>query len=124
MSVIQTADRLWRTRLIRSAVPEADRYPRDLCNQHCKTHVYIKEGRIYDQATGELHDCVMTRMAKMFEGYYNMISINRIAKATALELPEIIRRQDDYNKRWSIAFDKWKETGIVPKTKEVAQYII
>jgi hypothetical protein len=110
--------------MIRGAVTEADRYPRDLCNQHCKTHIYIKEGRIYDQATGELHDCVMTRIAKMFEGHYNMIPIDRIVKATALELPEIMEIQESYNKRWALAFDKWKETGIVPKTKEVAQYII
>lgn len=124
MMTFQNVQQMYRSRVLRGAVEEAKINPRMLCNQHCKTHLYLKHGIPYDQLTGERHDCIMTRIALMFEGHYDMIRIGNVKNATMQNLPNIIAFQERYNKRWEMAFQNWKRTGIVPLTKEVDEYII
>lgn len=119
---MQTASQLYKGRLLKGAVPEAAQYPRALCNQHCKTHLYFKNGVPYDQATGKQHDCIMTRIAKMFIGHYRMIKIARIVDSPMIDLPQVIASAEEFCRKWSLAFDKWKATGIVPTSEEVEGY--
>src|SRR5262245_6185841 len=121
---IQNAEEMYRSRVLKGAVEEAKISPRMLCNQHCKTHLYIKHGIPHEQLTGERHDCIMTRIALMFEGHYNMIPISNIKRNTIETLSIVIQSQEQRNKRWEMAFQKWKSTGVVPTTKEVDEYII
>ena len=120
---MQTAQELYRrTRLITGAVPEASQYPRDLCNQHCKTHIFLKDGIPYDQSDGERHDCIMTRIAKMFLAHYNMIRIKQIRDADLATINDVLMHQEEWNRKWARAFDDWKMTGKVPTSKEVDEY--
>jgi hypothetical protein len=119
---MQTAAQLYRTRVLKGAVPEAHHYPRMLCNQHCKTHIFLKDGIPYDQTTGLKHDCIMTRIAKMFYAHYNMIPIPRVKEAHLSTLQFVLDHQEEYNRKWNIAFDKWKKTGKVPMSYEVDNY--
>lgn len=119
---MQTTEQLHRSRLLKTAVIEAAQYPRALCNQHCKTHLYFKDGIPYEQLTGSKHDCIMTRIAKMFIGYYNMIRIERVREAPVGGAELVLRQAEEWNSKWRMAFDKWKATGIVPTTEEVEAY--
>ena len=119
---MESAQQLFRTRLLKGAVAEAANYPKMLCNQHCKTHIFIKNGMPYDQLTGERHDCIMTRIAKMFIAHYNMIRISQIKDCRLGFLSEILSHQEEWNRKWNLAFEDWKKSGRVPKSKEVEQY--
>lgn len=119
---MQTADQLYRTRVLKGAVSEAHHYPRMLCNQHCKTHIYIKDAMPYDQATGLKHDCIMTRIAKMFIGHYKMIRIERVREHNIGGIMGALSDAELWCAKWDIAFNKWKKTGKVPMSHEVDNY--
>lgn len=119
---MQTANELYKGRLLKGAVPEAANYPKALCNQQCKVHVYIKEGLPYDQSSGLKHDCYHVRIAKMFIGHYGMIRMDQIHGAILMDIEGIVKRQRDWCRKWALAFDNWKETGKVPTSEEVEGY--
>jgi hypothetical protein len=119
---MQTAQQIFRNRLLKTAVEEAARYPRALCNQHCKTHLYFKDGIPYEQLTGEKHDCIMTRIAKMFIGHYGMVRLEYIKDRNVYGILSAIENAEKFCARWSQAFDNWKATGRVPTTEEVEAY--
>ena len=123
---MQTAQELYnsssRWRLIRGAVEEAKDYPRALCNQNCKTHLYFKDHIPYEQLTGKKHDCIMTRIAKMFIGHYQMIAINKVKRADMASLPLVLENAEEWCRKWSLAFDDWKKSGKVPSSEEVEGY--
>jgi hypothetical protein len=73
---MQTADRLYKTRLLKGAVPEAAKYLRMICNQGCHTHLYFKDGIPYEQLTGGRHQCPIIEKAWGLVSTYNMIGID------------------------------------------------
>ena len=106
--ILQSAHQLLRYRIIKGAVPEVKDYSRNLCNQHCKTHLYFKNGIPYDQATGFRHDCIMTRIAKMFIAHYNMIRISQVRDADLCTINDVLTHQEEWNRKWDLAFNDWK----------------
>ena len=122
MLQFQNVEDMYRGRVLKTAVAEAASYYRALCNQHCGTHIYIKNGIPYDQLTGEKHDCPMTRIGKMWTAHLGMIQMDRIESAPMNEIPAIIERQKNWNRKWDQAWYQWKETGIIPRTKEVESW--
>ena len=120
----QNAQKMYEGRLLKGAVPEAANARRFLCNQHCGTHLFDLYGVPHEQLTGEKHDCPTTRLAKMWTAHLNMIMISRVRAATIQTLEDVLANQEKWNKRWNIAWEKWKKTGKIPRTKEVEGWII
>lgn len=152
MSDFQTADKLlteggmlwtqlpdWHSptndpkhRLLVSAIPEAIKFRRDVCNQTCGTHLYFKNGIPYEQETGEQHDCRITRIVKMFKAHFNEIPIYKIRDillAMQIDIPprvfdtlmNVLDSEEKKNKPWAIAWDGWKSSNgkIIPRSKDV-----
>jgi hypothetical protein len=93
-----------------------------LCNQRCKTRVYIKDGVIYNAMNDEVHKCPISQRAREFEGYFNMMQIDTVKpllndleksiKQTQLDLNGILLRIEYYeaqNKPLAEAFVKRKQ---------------
>lgn len=108
-----------KCRLLKAAVPEAIKYRRAICNQGCRTHIYIKDGIPHDQSTGKYHECPVITIALMIEGYYDMIRISSIENASPEDIPHIIAEQKKKNILYKAAWFYWKRTKIVPKIRDI-----
>jgi hypothetical protein len=88
-----------------------------LCNQSCGTRVYFKDGRPYNVRNNKPHECSRAQIAREFEGYYNMIQIERVRKAVnnvdyaIADLKAVLDWQEKENKPLAEAFIKRKQKG-------------
>ena len=107
-------------RLLVNAVPEARKYRRDVCNQGCGRHLYMKD-RPYEQTTGEVHECPIITIVRMCEGYYDMIRIKHIENCPITVIMDVIENQRKRNRLYAGAWYYWKKTRKVPRIKDIEE---
>ena len=119
---MQSAAQLMKTRVLKNAVPEAANYPRALCNQGCKTHLYFKDGIPYEQVSGLKHECPIIAKAWGLIAKYNMVQIRTIepfiqkVEEHIIETQSYLRNlkqqlafQEAQNQRKAAVFDEKKD---------------